>query len=530
MKSLTHHLMRRAATATPDQQAVVDRDRSVTYAQLDAATTRLAGAFLDAGLARHDRVGIWLDKSLEEVWSIFAASKAGGVFVPINALLFPEQVEHIVRDCEPTVLVVSRSRMEPLLVLLPRCPSVRAVFVAGGWDRDREGSVEIRSMERAVADDPAQAPRDVGISRDLAAILYTSGSTGKPKGVMLSHANLIAGSRIVSTYLGITDRERILSVLPFSFDYGLNQLLTAVHHGATLVLITFRFPNEVVKAIVTHRITGLAGVPPFWNVFTQSGSSVWKTELPTLRYITNSGGAVPKTLLDNLRRALPTTDVFLMYGLTEAFRSTYLPPSEIDRRPGSMGKAIPDTEIFVVGEDGRELARGEVGELVHRGPTVSLGYWGRPEETARVIRPNPRLLPQLEGTEMVCYSGDLVRMDEDGYLYFVGRRDATIKCAGFRISPTEVEEIVLATGLVREAAAVGVPDDLMGQAVVVAAVARDGAPFDEDEVIVKCAEHMPRYMVPRRVLAFPALPRNPNGKMDYPNVRKSVLAALGVES
>jgi len=342
---------------------------------------------------------------------------------------------------------------------------------------------------------------------------------------MLSHANLLAGARIVSTYLKITESDRILSVLPFSFDYGLNQLLTGLAQAATVILLSFRFPGEVVNAIRNEQATGLAGVPSFWTLLSQPGSPVHRQPLPSLRYITNSGGAVPRPLYDALRKALPTTEIYLMYGLTEAFRSTYLPPEEADRRPGSMGKAIPDTEIYVVNERGGMCQPGEPGELVHRGPTVSLGYWGLPEATAKVLRPNPLALPQVGNAEPVCYSGDIVKMDEDGFLYFIGRRDATIKCAGHRISPTEVEEILIGTQRVREAAAIGIPDELMGQAVLAVVVARDGQPIDVDALLADCALKMPRYMIPRRVEVVTSLPKTAHGKIDYPFLRRQYASA-----
>ena len=274
---------------------------------------------------------------------------------------------------------------------------------------------------------------DWGISKDLAAILYTSGSTGKPKGVMLSHANIMAGSTIVSTYLEISESERILAVLPFSFDAGMNQLMTAFQQGATIVLIKFVFAKEIIDALLAEHISALAGVPTVWSLLANGG--ILKHKFPDLRYITNTGGAMPQAVLKVLREALPSTKIFLMYGLTEAFRSTYLPPEELDRRPTSMGKAIPDTEILVLNEHGERCQPGEVGELVHRGPTVSMGYWGNLEATDRVLKPNPLLAPELGDCEKVCYSGDLVKTDDDGFLYYVGRRDTMIKSSGYRISP-----------------------------------------------------------------------------------------------
>jgi acyl-CoA ligase (AMP-forming) (exosortase A-associated) len=487
----------------------------------------LAHALVAAGVSRLDRVAVFLEKSVAETLVILSASKAGGVFVPINHLLFPEQVEHILRDCTPKVLVTSGARLARLRDVIERAPGLACVVVT---DEAPVPALGVRVVELSRVLDPAGAgpegpPRSASIGNDLAAILYTSGSTGRPKGVMLSHANLLVGSRIVSTYLRITENDRILSVLPFSFDYGLNQLLTGLEHAAPVILLNFRFPGEVVRAILDEQATGLAGVPSFWTLLTQPGSPVHKQPLPSLRYITNSGGAVPRPLYDALRKALPTTEVFLMYGLTEAFRSTYLPPAEADRRPGSMGRAIPDCEIYVVNERGEMCGPGEPGELVHRGPTVSLGYWGLPEETARVLRPNPLALPQVGNGETVCYSGDIVRMDEDGFLYFIGRRDATIKCAGHRISPTEVEEILIGTRRVREAAAIGVPDELMGQAVLAIVVARDGQPLDLDALLADCALKMPRYMIPRRVEVVESLPKTAHGKIDYPSLRRQYAGA-----
>ncbi len=522
MDHLTHHLLRASAQRDPDRIALVQGDRRLTYAGLEQATDRLAHALIAAGVERLDRVAVFLEKNVEETIALLSASKAGGVFVPINHLLFPEQVEHILRDCTPKVLVTSRARLASLREVVARVPGLRSVVVTDG-PGDAVPPIELLDLTRVLdpaGPAPGGPPRIASISPDLAAVLYTSGSTGKPKGVMLSHANLLAGSRIVSTYLEITENDRILSVLPFSFDYGLNQLLTGLERRATVILLTFRFPGEVVNAIRDEQATGLAGVPSFWTVLSQPGSPVHRQPLPSLRYITNSGGAVPRPLYDALRKALPTTRIFLMYGLTEAFRSTYLPPEESDRRPGSMGKAIPDTEIYVVDEHGKLCRPGEPGELVHRGPTVSLGYWGLPEATARVLRPNPLALPSIGQAETVCYSGDVVKMDEDGFLYFIGRRDATIKCAGHRISPTEVEEILIGTGRVREAAAIGVPDALMGQAVFAVVVAKDGEPLDADAMLGEIASKMPRYMIPRRIEIVPSLPKTPHGKIDYPALRQ----------
>jgi acyl-CoA ligase (AMP-forming) (exosortase A-associated) len=475
--------------------ALIQDSRRITYAELRALVRRYAAALHSAGLQRGGRVGILLPKSIEECAAIFATSRAGGVFVPINPLLRPAQVRHIVEDCEACILLTDSQLRDSHAGALANVPGLTVIDVA------------------ATADAADDVPPSPAIGEDLAAILYTSGSTGLPKGVMLSHRNLIAGTRIVRTYLGIDGNDRILSVLPFSFDYGLNQLLTAVEQRASLVLLTFRFGDEIVRAIRDHECTGLAGVPTIWSILTRAAPLLLKTKLPTLRYITNSGGAVPSATTARLRELLPDTRIFLMYGLTEAFRSTYLPPEEIDRRPTSIGKAIPECEVFAVTADGRRAKPGEPGILVHRGPTVSLGYWKRPEDTARVLRPNP-LIPPSCGADIVCWSGDVVTQDEEGFFYFVGRDDAMIKSSGYRISPTEVEEVLMATGKFRQIAVIGLPDAVIGQRVHAVAVGRDGV-NDVREALTVASEKLAAFMLPREIELVPKLPITPNGKVDY---------------
>jgi acyl-CoA synthetase (AMP-forming)/AMP-acid ligase II len=330
----------------------------------------------------------------------------------------------------------------------------------------------------------------------------------------------MAGSAIVSSYLGITSEDRTLAALPFSFDAGLNQLMTAMQHGATVVIKPFVFARQLVETLVEEKITGMGGVPPLWSLMAQPSSSLHKHEYPHLRYISNTGGAMPVSVLEALRKNLPATKVFLMYGLTEAFRSTFLPPEELDRRPTSMGKAIPNTEILLVNDAGELCGPGEAGELVHRGPTVSMGYWGKPELTAQSIRPHPLLPPELGEAEKVVYSGDLVKTDEDGFLYFVARRDAMIKSSGFRISPTEVESVLFQSGRLREAAVIGLPDEILGQAIKAFVVPRDGDAVDAEALIAFCSERMPRHMVPKTVEAMESLPKTGSGKIDYPALRR----------
>ncbi|HVL55400.1 MAG TPA: AMP-binding protein, partial [Burkholderiaceae bacterium] len=482
---LLHHLLP-SGSAELERPAIVDRGRTYRYAELVDAVERIAARLRAAAIERGDRIAILLPKSFDECAAIFGAARAGAVFVPINPALKPAQVRHIVADCGARALVTSPPLHEALGSALADLKQLSIVFASDAiGDAGGAGGA---ASERRFAEP---------IGEDLAAILYTSGSTGAPKGVMLSHRNLLAGTRIVRTYLDIGPQDRILSLLPFSFDYGLNQLLTTVEQRATIALLTFRLGDEIVRALAEQRITGLAGVPTIWAILTGASPSFGRTPLPHLRYLTNSGGAVPTATVRKLREKLPDTRIYLMYGLTEAFRSTYLPPEEIDRRPGSIGKAIPECEVFPLTADGRRAKPGEPGILVHRGPTVSLGYWNRPEDTARVLRPNPFCSP-LHGGDVVCYSGDRVVEDEDGYLYFVARDDAMIKSAGHRISPTEVEEVLMGCGGFRQVAVIGLPDEWVGQRVHAVAIAA-AEPPDLAEVLRQAAAKLPAYMLPSRI-------------------------------
>ncbi|MHC2002726.1 AMP-binding protein [Methylobacterium sp. CM6241] len=492
--ALLHDLLDGSACA-PERTALVAGTERLSYGGMRAGVDDLTVRLRSQGAKPGDRIAILLPKSFAECTAIFAISRIGAVFVPIHPSLRPRQVAHILADCGARLLITDAT----LLSALDLPPS--NVPPSTGEGGVPEFPIIVRLQPESVTSPPP----------GLAAILYTSGSTGLPKGVMLSHANLLAGTRIVRTYLAITADDRILSVLPFSFDYGLNQLLTSVEQGACLVLLEFRFGDEVVGALERHRITVLAGVPTLWTLLTRAAPRLGKADLSSLRLITNSGGAVPLETVSRLRKALPQTGIVLMYGLTEAFRSTFLPPEELEMRPGSMGRAIPETEIFAVTAEGERSRPQEPGILHHRGPTVSLGYWNRPEDTARVLVPDPRF-PE-DGT-LVCRSGDLVVEDEDGYFRFLGREDAMIKSAGFRVSPTEVEEALMETGAFRAVAVIGLPDAALGQRIHAVAVPAEGGPA-RAEVLQDVRRSLPQHMVPRAVESVPALPTTPNGKVDY---------------
>ena len=529
MHDLAHDIIFDAARRSPDTEALVDGDRRLSYSELADSVRHGAARLLEidlgegCGIGVGERVAVYLEKRIEAVAAMFGAAAAGAVLVPVNPLLKPEQVAYILADCNVRVLVTSSARLHALAPLLAGCPDLRAVLVteaAGIVDGDTGAGVPVHGWQAAV-DEGALAPHR-RIDADVAAILYTSGSTGKPKGVVLSHRNLVAGATSVAGYLELTPFDRVLAVLPLSFDYGLSQLTSAFHAGATVVLMNYLFPRDILAAVARERITGLAAVPPLWH---QLAQLAWPQDA-SLRYLTNSGGAMPAQTVAALRAALPRAELFLMYGLTEAFRSTYLPPDELERRPGSMGRAIPNAEVMVVRPDGSLCAPHEPGELVHRGALVSLGYWNDAAKTAERFRPAPGQDPALPLVEMAVWSGDTVYRDDDGYLYFVGRGDDMIKVSGYRISPTEIEEVAHATGLVTEAAAFGVPHPQLGQAIVLLAVGRDGAQSTTAAaaLLAECRRRLPAYMVPAHVaLRDGQFPRNPNGKIDRKLLQQSFL-------
>lgn len=511
MSNLIHELITTAARRSPAAEALVYGSRRLDYATLAQAVQQAAQALLGLGLAPGERVAVYMEKNVENVVAMFGAAAAGGVFVPVNPLLKPEQVAYILADCNVRVLVTSADRLRLLHGALEHCRDLRTVLAVGQGELPALAGVSVAGWEAALADAPGGLAPHRAIDGDMAAILYTSGSTGKPKGVVLSHRNMVAGAVSVASYLHNTPEDRLLAVLPLSFDYGLSQLTTAFHAGATAVLINHLLPRDVLNAVVAEKITGLAAVPPLWI---QLAGLPWPADC-TLRYFTNSGGAMQRPTLDALRAALPNAKPYLMYGLTEAFRSTYLPPEEVDRRPDSMGKAIPNAEVMVLRPDGSECAPGEPGELVHRGALVSLGYWNDPAKTAERFKPIAARHYGLPLTELAVWSGDTVRRDEEGFLYFISRNDEMIKTSGYRVSPTEVEEVVYAREQVAEAAALGVAHPALGQAIVVVALPREGVALSASDLLAALKPQLPAYMLPQKVvIAEASLPRNPNGKID----------------
>jgi len=526
MSSLLHQLIELAADRQPDALAIKHRNASLSYAQLLDATHALAAHIVALRIGKQERVAVFLPKQPETVAALFGAAAAGCVFVPINPILKAQQVEHILRDCAVSMLITSSDRLAGLAEGLLRCPHLRHILLVG---ESAEGppplpQLRITRWREMLTSGARHRPHRV-IDIDVASIFYTSGSTGKPKGVVLSHRNMVTGAHSVAQYLENHPSDRLLAVLPLSFDYGFSQLSTAFHVGASAVLMDHLFARDVVDTVAREEITGLAGVPPLWA---QVADLSWPDAAKqSLRYITNSGGAMPAATLAKLRASLPQTRPYLMYGLTEAFRSTFLAPEEIDKRPGSMGKAIPNAEILVVRPDGTLCAPNEPGELVHRGSLVALGYWNDPEKTAERYKPAPKGKSELQLTEMAVWSGDTVKTDEDGFLYFVGRRDEMIKTSGYRVSPTEVEEVVTATGLVTDAIAVGITHPTLGQSIAVVVVAAHDKSRDPRAIIEACKQQLPAYMVPAHIEYRDSVPRNQNSKYDRLKVTQELEQLFG---
>ena len=484
------HLALRGSDAAP---ALVLRAGTLNYKDLRDRVARLSGWLKSVVPEGGARVASWAAKGELTCLMPLAAARAGLVHIPVNPLLKRAQVAHILSDSGTRLLIGTPARLSTLA------------------DEDLPIACQTVTEDEALVAAAAALPlAPSGADPDaLAAILYTSGSTGKPKGVMLSHTNLWLGAESVASYLQLTPDDVTLAVLPLAFDYGQNQLLSTWHAGGAVVPLDYLTPRDVVKAVERHGVTTLAAVPPLWIQLTELD---WPPETAQrLRRLTNSGGALTADLVRKLRALFPAARLFPMYGLTEAFRSTYLDPALVDTHPTSMGRAIPHAEVLVIGDDGALAGDDEEGELVHCGPLVAQGYWQDPARTAERFKPAPAA-SRYGGTAV--WSGDRVRRAADGLLYFAGRRDAMIKSAGNRISPHEIEDAALASGLVAEAVALGIPDARLGQAVHLVVRAHSAASSAEQELPLILLKQLPNFMQPKHIHWRDAMPTSPNGKID----------------
>ena len=514
-------LIRRSADIRPKSSALSYKSTTLSYADLYDSIRSLASGLVQFGLKRTDRIAVYAGKRPETVIGAFGATLAGGIFVPINVLFKPSQVTYILNHCSVRVLLTTRSRLDDLEAALDACPKLQLVIVMD----DDCGAVTAR---RTTVGWSSIAPASSGstlprmISSDVAAIMYTSGSTGMPKGVVLSHANMVIGAQSVARYLENTPNDRILAALPLSFDAGLSQLTTGFAAGSCVVLHDYLLARDVVRIVEKERVTGITGVPPLWMQIAEQKWPAGSTE--SVRYIANTGGKMPRETLARLRKVFHRAEPYLMYGLTEAFRSTYLPPEEVDRRPDSIGKAIPNAEILVVNDQKELCGPGQVGELVHRGPLVALGYWNDLERTRARFRPVPTQPSGLPTPELAVWSGDYVKMDDDGFLYFVGRKDDMIKTSGYRVSPSEIEELAYDSQLVVEVVALGITDERIGQRLVLVAKTINVRDKPTEALLTYIRGRAPNYMVPSEIEWWEDLPRNANGKLDRRQIRDEIEA------
>lgn len=505
MASSIAEMLRSAALRRPDHIGLVDGDERLDWRSVEKRATHLAARLVHAGIEPGDRVAIYAEHGIGQAVSLFAIAMAGGVFTIINPLLKNDQVEHQIRDADAKVVVGTRLHLDKIKPLLA--------------DRGSQ-AIELSQFGTMVEKFEAAAGIELPrvIPADVACLIYTSGSTGKPKGVIVPHRTLIDGGRIVSGYLKIGPDDVTCSILPLSFDYGLNQLMTATTHAARIVFHRFLFPGELFALLEREKVTGFAAVPTLWPKLLAPRFAASKPKFDALRYVTTAGGTHSQELLRRVSDFLSGAEVIVMYGLTESFRSCYLPFAEMLKRPGSIGKPVPEVDILVLDSSGAPCKTGEIGELHHRGAFVNYGYLNAPDLTeAKYIE--RAIFGSGCRKETIVRSGDLVSKDKDGFLYFHGRIDAQIKSMGFRISPTEVEEAAMTYPRVLGLAAIGVPNDEFGEAVVLFYTKNGHEDFDAADLKKHMAQVLPFYAVPMAFVHIEQIPQTPTGKADYQRLK-----------
>ncbi|MCE9579706.1 MAG: AMP-binding protein [Deltaproteobacteria bacterium] len=508
---LLHDYLHDAAARLPDKHALVCKGQRVTYAELDRRSNALAHALVARGVERGDRVVVFADNTVETVIAFWGVLKASAIVSIVNPLTKADKLAYLLDDCRAKVLISDAHLAHVFADAAKKSAHVRAVIVSGdlgGRAAEVLAGIAVMPWADAIAGEDLGPPRRRCIDIDLASIIYTSGSTGEPKGVMLTHRNMLTACASIREYLRVAEDEVILGVLPLAFDYGLYQMIMAFAAGARLVLErSFAFPAEVLKVVVDEKVTGFPGVPTIFAVL-GGMKSLASYDFSAIRYVTNTAAALPVKHITMLRELFPQARIYSMYGLTECKRCTYLPPEDVDRKPESVGIAIPNTELWLVDDEDRRLGPNQVGQLVIRGATVMKGYWEKPESTAKKLKPGP-----LPG-EQVLYTGDLCRLDDEGYLYFVGRMDDIIKSRGEKVAPKEVEAAIVAIKGVRECAVIGVPDDLLGQAVKAFVVIEPGTELDARAIQRACQAVLESFMVPKYVEIVPELAKGATGKID----------------
>jgi amino acid adenylation domain-containing protein len=506
---LLHDYLLQSARVLRDKIALVCMKQRVSYGELDARSNALANHLVAAGVERGDRVMIFADNTVETVVAFWAVLKANAVVCIVNPLTKRDKLGYLIADCRPAALIAEAHLHAEFAGPARACVWIRRIVVAGSTaDASFADLPHARRWESALAEgDREGAPKRTCIDLDLAAIVYTSGSTGDPKGVMLTHRNMLTACTSIAAYLDLREDEVILNVMPLAFDYGLYQMIMAFRTGGRLVLErSFAFPAQILNLMAAEGVTGFPGVPTIFAILAELESRK-DYDFSKIRYVTNTAAALPAKHITMLKDLFPHARIYSMYGLTECKRCTYLPPEDLDRKPSSVGIPIPNTEMWIADEEGNRVGPGVAGQLVIRGAHVMKGYWEKPEATARKLRPGP-----LPG-EQVLYTGDTCRIDEEGYLYFIGRMDDVIKSRGEKVAPKEVENALMCIAGVKEAAVIGVPDDILGQAVKAFVVLERGVAISEKQLRKECQRRLENFMVPKFIAIVPELPRTGTGKV-----------------
>ncbi|MDH7513873.1 MAG: AMP-binding protein [Clostridiales bacterium] len=516
---LVSEFLEKSAAKYPDKVALVCDKKRLTFRQVEESANRISQALLDYGLEKQGRVAIFLEPSVEAVVSIFATLKAGGIFLVINLQVKAKKIEYILNDCQVRILITDQRHLAGISGILTHCPSVTRLIITDYGDLEKTSSfqkfsIKVVSYFELLKKYPALPPKKRCIDIDLASLIYTSGSTGTPKGVMLTHLNMVSAANSIIEYLENTPSDIILNVLPLSFDYGLYQVLMTFKFGGTVVQEkSFLYPYQIIDLIIKEKITGFPIVPTIAALLLKL-RYLQKYDFSTVRYITNTAQALPPKYIPQLQEIFPRARIYSMYGLTECKRVSYLPPEELEKRPTSVGKAMPNTEAYIVDKEGKRIEEpGKVGELVVRGANVMKGYWNLAQETEKVLRPGP-----IPG-EKVLYTGDLFRMDEDGFLYFISRKDDIIKVAGERVSPKEIENALHNLDGVSEAAVIGVDDEILGKAVKAFIVLKKGSKLTEEDILRHCSAHLENYMIPKFIEFRKELPKSAHGKISKKDLR-----------
>ena len=503
-----HDYLSHSAARVPDKVALVCKEQRFTYAQLEQRANELASTLSARGVRRGDRVLVFADNTLETVGSFWAVLKANAVGSIVNPQTKSDKLLYLINDCRPAALI-SDAHIFHVFREPAQSPHLRLVIVSGPLADDKfEAIPHALRWDDALAESRGcAAPQRRNIDSDLAAIVYTSGSTGDPKGVMLTHRNMLTAATSVSTYLEMREDDVVINVLPLAFDYGLYQMLMCFRLGARLVLErSFTYPAQVLQLVTSEGVTGFPGVPTIFAILAEL-KTIKQHDFSKVRFVTNTAAALGEKHIHMLQEVFPAARVYSMYGLTECKRCTYLPPADLARKPASVGIAIPNTELWIVDEKGERVGPNTVGQLVIRGATVMKGYWEKPEATAKKLKPGP-----LPG-EQVLWTGDHCRIDDDGYLYFVGRMDDVIKSRGEKVAPKEVETVLANIPGVKECAVIGVDDPVLGQAVKAFVVLEQGVTLSAKEIQQRSQDKLENFMVPKYVEIVGSLPKTDSGKI-----------------